>query len=405
MKLRVVHIITQLELGGAQGNTLYTMEHLNTEDFEPFLFCGRGGILDKEARRASWPTHFLSGLVRPLSPFRDAQALYEIYTKLRDIKPHIVHTHSSKAGILGRVAAYFAGVPVIIHTFHGFGFNAQQKPWTRWLFVTVEKWCAALSTHLVFVSKANQSEAQLLGIGVKKPKSLIRSGIALGSPKTKAPTTSEKRTTNKIHKVLGKIPNDAWRVVYVGNFKPQKNPMDLATIAAAVLQVKPEAHFLFVGDGELRAAVEKKCEELGISANVHFLGWCQRSGDIQEILQESNCFLMSSLWEGLPRALVEAMAAGLPAVVYNVDGTSDVVLEGKSGFLIPPRDTQKAAEQIVWLASNPKKAIEMGKTAKELITQEFDIDHMVEQQEELYTDLYAKVPLKEYYEPQWRNTL
>ncbi len=401
MRLRVAHIITQLELGGAQRNTLYTVGHLDPEHFDAFLLCGRGGILDPETQHASWPTHYIPGLVRPLRPWLDLAAFYQLYTKLRELRPHVVHTHSSKAGILGRVAAYLAGVPVILHTFHGFGFNRRQKPWTRWLFIAIEKLCAPLCAHLVFVSEENRKEAHHLKIGKNVPKSLVRSGIPLQSPQHKPLTTSEKRASNKIHKLLQSLPHDAWRVVYVGNFKPQKNPMDLVAVASQVLTINPQVHFLFAGDGELKASVEKECKEQGLQDHVHFLGWCQRREDVQDIFAASNCFLLTSLWEGLPRSLVEAMAAGLPAVVYGVDGTKDIVEDGETGYLITPHDTALAAEKILWLADHPEKARQMGKKGKGLITKDFDIDHMVRQQEVLYAKLYGQVPLKKYYEPLW----
>ena len=141
-RLRVAHLITQLELGGAQRNTLYTVGHLNGERFEPILVCGPGGILDEEAKAGTWPTHFVPWLVRPVHPLKDMLAFITLYRLLREMKPQIVHTHSSKAGILGRLAAYLAGVPVIIHTFHGFGFTPGQPEWLRRLFVWLERFCA-----------------------------------------------------------------------------------------------------------------------------------------------------------------------------------------------------------------------------------------------------------------------
>src|SRR5438552_2611359 len=158
-RLRAAHIITQLELGGAQRNTLYTLGHLAPKRFAPVLLCGRGGILDEETKGAAWATHFVRFLGRSVNPLKDPLAFLAIYRLLRQIKPHIVHTHSSKAGILGRVAAYLAGVPVIIHTFHGFGFTPEQSAPVRTFYVLLEKICARLSTHLIFVSKDNEEEA------------------------------------------------------------------------------------------------------------------------------------------------------------------------------------------------------------------------------------------------------
>jgi glycosyltransferase involved in cell wall biosynthesis len=396
-KLRVAHIITQLELGGAQRNTLYTVKHLDPAAYAPVLICGRGGILDEEAKAGSWPTHFLRSLVRPVNPVKDAIALVSLYKLLRRIKPHIVHTHSSKAGILGRIAAYVAGVPVIIHTFHGFGFTPGQRPAVRRFFTWVEKMCARLNTHLIFVSEENKLEAGSLKIGSTIPASLIRSGIFMGLERR---GLDRKATYRKLA-----IPEDAWVVVSTGNFKPQKNPMDLVRVAAEVLKQKPSMHFVFLGDGDLRKKVEAWAKEQQIDAQLHFPGWCTRQSpcDVSEILAISKCFLLTSLWEGLPRALVEALAARLPAVAYGVDGVRDILHDGENGFLIPPGNVNLAAEKILWLADNPLKAFVMGQRGHDLVSKEFDIDFMVRKQENLYQTLYRAVPLKTYYEPLWDN--
>jgi glycosyltransferase involved in cell wall biosynthesis len=387
MKLRVAHLITQLELGGAQRNTLYTVGHLNPESYEPILISGPGGILDEETQEAPWPTHFVKWLVRPVNPFKDVLALVTLYQFLRKTKPHIVHTHSSKAGILGRLAAYVAGVPVIIHTFHGFGFTPEQPRWLFRLFVWLERVCAHWSTHLIFVSKDNMEEARSLGIGTTKPQSLIRSGIAIQEPSLLSPVREEWH-----------IPASAWVVVSVGNFKPQKNPMGLAQIADAVHQKDPSVHFLLVGDGTLRVSVEAYVKSKEITEQVHFLGWRK---DIPAILSASNCFLLTSLWEGLPRGLVEAAVARLPAVAFAVNGVKDILIEGETGFPVPPHDTSLASEKILWLKNHPFDARRMGSLAGERVRKEFDIDTMVRQQENLYKSLYDAVPLKNYYEPLW----
>ncbi len=396
-KLRVAHIITQLELGGAQQNTLYTVGHLNSEHFEPLLICGPGGILDEEAKAGAWPTHFVRFLARPVNPAKDILAFVAVYQLLRNLKPHNVHTHSSKAGILGRLAAYLAGVPIIIHTFHGFGFTPGQSGPVRRLFILLEKACARLSTHLVFVSRDNEEEARALGIDGGKPESLIRSGIVMAPHP--APSPSRGEGGSGIRSELGISP-DVWLVVSVGNFKPQKNPLDLVKTADAVVARDPSVHFLLVGDGELRPSVEKYVQSQGIAAQIHFLGWRQ---DVPMIMSASNAFLLTSLWEGLPRALVEAAAAGLPAVAYAVNGVNDILVEGETGFPVPARDTGAAAEKILWIKSHPQEAKRLAQRARVRIEKEFDIDKMVRAQEELYAHLYGKVPLKEYYEPLWSN--
>ncbi|MFA5974714.1 MAG: glycosyltransferase family 4 protein [Elusimicrobiota bacterium] len=386
MKLRVCHIITQLELGGAQQNTLYTLSHLDSNRFDVSLICGAGGFLDEEAKRGNWPTFFVSSLVRLIRPIQDLLALLSLYRLLRQQKPHIVHTHSSKAGILGRIAAYLAGVPVIIHTFHGFGFTPKQAPGLRKIFIALEKFCALLSIHLIFVSEDNRTEAAELGIGRRTPNSLIRSGIVF-----------QRAAKSRVRQELG-ISSKAWVVVSIGNFKLQKNPMDLVRVASEVLKKKANTHFILVGDGELRPSVETWCQEQGIGASIHFVGWRQ---DIPEILAAANGFLLTSLWEGLPRALVEASAAQLPCVAYGVNGVKDILQDGQTGFLILPGDVSSAAEKIVWLQDHPEEGRRLGQAAARRVGDEFNIDRMVHQQEELYNDLYENVPLKDYYESRW----
>lgn len=398
-RLRVAHIITQLELGGAQRNTLYTVSHLNSEKFETCLISGVGGILDDEARNSGVHCFFIPSLVRPVRPWKDIIALIHIYRCLRLIQPDIVHTHSSKAGILGRIAAYIAGVPVLVHTFHGFGITPQQSSPIRKLFVWVERLCALLTTHLIFVSNHNQQTAVTLNIGKTKPWSLIRSGIplradaaTLGNFSGDNMRRSEKSIRDKL-----KIPANAWVVTYVGNFKPQKNTRDLVRIAERVLLLSPDIYFLLIGNGEEREAVKAYVTERHLDERVHLLGWLKRKDDIQEVMSFSNCFLITSLWEGLPRALVEAFAAKLPAVAYAVDGVSDILKEGETGFPVPPGEIELAAQKLLWLKANPDKAREMGMRGRQWIEKDFDIDYMVKQQEELYDKLYEAVPLKEAY--------
>lgn len=386
-KLRITHLITQLELGGAQRNTLYTVAHFNRARYDRELLAGPGGILDDEARQGDFRLTWIPTLVRPVNPVKDLRALIALYQHFRRTKPHVLHTHSSKAGILGRLAGYVAGIPVIVHTFHGFGFTPDQKPMTFKLFVALEKFCALLSTHLIFVSQDNKEEAAHLQIGTRTENSLIRSGIAISK-------TGEGRS---LRSELGLDPN-AFVVLSVGNFKPQKNPLDLVKVAAAVLTQKADLHFVFAGDGPLKAEAEANAQELGLTQQIHFLGWRQ---DIPDLLKSANVFLLTSLWEGLPRAIVEAFAARLPVVAYGVNGVKDIVEDGQNGFLIEPRDTARAAEKILWLAGHPSEASAMGHKGRATVETEFDIDRMVHQQEELYQRLHEAVPLKEYYQPRW----
>lgn len=382
MPVKVAHIVTRLDFGGAQQNTLHTVEHLDRERFEPLLVCGRGGYLD-DRTRALGPsgspvrTRFIEDLDRSVSPLRDLMAFLQLYAVLSEEKPEIVHTHSSKAGILGRLAAALAGVPVIVHTFHGFGFHEGMPKPVRAAYVLLERISALFSSRLVFVSKANMGYARSYRIGAPEAYRLIRSGVRLSD----FPAAIESR--RKKRESLG-VPADAPLVVCVGNLKPQKNARDFVRAARAVCGKMPEARFVFVGEGPLRGELEDEVRGAGLKDRILFPGWRKDTG---ELLAAADVFFLTSLWEGLPRALVEAMKSGLPCVAYSVDGVSDILRDGVNGFAVEPRDWAQAGRRVAELLKDRRLRARLGAQAAASIGDEFDIDGMVRSQEKLYSEL------------------
>jgi glycosyltransferase involved in cell wall biosynthesis len=375
-KLKVAHIITKLELGGAQQNTLYTVSHLNKERFEPVLITGEGGILDDDARKLTGvEVIFVPGLVRSIVPIFDFTAFWRLYKILRRIKPDIVHTHSSKAGILGRWAAWFAKVPAIIHTFHGFGFHDFQHPITRWLYVAIEKITAPVTNKFIVVAADNIDKALKEGIGKRENYLVIHSGIDTKKYKTPVANKAAKRAE------LGLKPEDK-AVTTIGPFKPQKNLPDFFKAAAIIARQNPKAVFLVVGDGALRPQFESQIKDLELTEKVKLLSWRR---DTAELLAISDIFVMTSLWEGLPRAILEAMCAGIPVVANNVDGVNEVVQNGITGYLTTPNQPQQTALKVIELLANPDITKSMGLAGKTAITEDFDINQMIIQQESLYT--------------------
>ena len=379
-RIKVVHIITRLDLGGAQQNTLHTVRNLDPNRFEAMLLCGAGGVLDCELQ--SWPNggprwQLVGNLVRAISPWRDLLAFLELRRLLLKEKPAVVHTHSSKAGILGRLAAWSAGVPVVVHTFHGFGFHEGQ-PWLKkWIYVLAERLAGTLSTALVFVSRENEFYAKGYGLGNPEDYVLIRSGIKLGDFPARCDAVEKKKS-------LGLKP-EARLVLSVGNFKPQKNPEDFLAAARIVAQSQPDAAFVFVGDGPMRGKLEAGAGELA----PRFLlpGWRR---DVAELLAASDVFVLTSLWEGLPRALVEAMKSGVVPVCYATDGVKDLIRSGENGILVPQRDAAALAQRVKDLLVDDALRKKMGAAAAAAIGPEFDIDGMVRRQEELYSRLLKK---------------
>ncbi|MCG3203913.1 MAG: Glycosyltransferase Gtf1 [Elusimicrobia bacterium] len=379
--VKVVHLITLLEFGGAQGNTIYTVTHLDPKNFDTHLWSGKGAYWDtkiEESLPLKNRIKFFPTLVRPLNPLFDFLALLSLWRALKAFKPTILHTHSSKAGIIGRLAGKLAGVPIMVHTFHGFGFNDQQKPWTRGLFVFLEKIIAPLSDALIFVSQSNQTVARNLEIGKENQFHLIRSGILLDQIKSFCQTFSR----NEFRSTHG-IPVGARVIITIGAFKPQKNLSDFIEVAKIVSASQPDTFFIILGDGELRESLEKKISEHGLNMKFLLPGWRE---DAISFLAAADIFVLTSLWEGLPRALVEAMALGLPALCYKTDGIQDL-LSPEEGTLLPQKDEKGMAAQIIDILQNEGRRTILSNRNKSRIGIEFDINHMVLQQERLYLNL------------------
>ena len=379
-KIKVVHIITMLEMGGAQGNTLFTVTHLDRNRFDVGLIAGPGGILDEQASSIKdIHLNFVPALGRPVHPIKDFLAFVALTKILRKEKPDIVHTHSSKAGILGRMAAQAAGVPKVIHSIHGFGFNPYQKFPVRWLYIFLEKLMARFSNVLIAVSEQNIATGLRFGIGSEKLYTLIRSGVDVQKIRTAVNGTDAGVLREEL-----KVPSEAKVVLCAGPFKLQKDPVAFVECAAKVARKVPNVRFLWSGDGELRPQVEDKVRELRLENVIKLLGW---RNDIPALLKACDIFILTSLWEGLPRAGVEALIAGKPVVAFSVDGVPEIVKDGRNGFVLPPGHHAEFAERVIQLLEDQELYSRFSEEAARTIDSSFDIHYMVRQQEELYERL------------------
>ena len=378
--IAVCHVITQLELGGAQENTLYTVSHLHPR-FRARLVCGAGGLLDREARDENGvSTTFLPALVRPIRPGRDLAAVAQLTRLFRKTRPVIVHTHSSKAGILGRLAARLAGVPIVVHTIHGFGWNVRQSVFTRVLFRGLERFASRLSTHVVAVSRTDLENGTRLGVIPPGRASLIRSGFPVALFEAAARGKDDARA--RLRREIG-APDGTPVVGMVACLKPQKDPLTFVEAAARVAAAIPEAHFVLAGDGDLRGAVEARARARGLEGRFHLLGWRR---DVPRIMAGLDLFMLTSLWEGLPKVIPQAIAVGLPVVATAVDGTGEILEDAVNGFVCPPGDAAGLAERAVRLLREPGLGEKLAGRARSILP-EFEIDGMVRAQEALYDRL------------------
>lgn len=379
-KTRVIHIITKLELGGAQEATLSVVRSLPRGSYDLTLVAGEPGLLTDEAKRLP-STEFIEvpELVREISPGKD----FLVLLKLRGIiRRHVkespgrvlVHTHSSKAGIIGRWAAYLAGASHVVHSIHGYGFNDYQRPLKRSLLVWAEKLTARVTDAFTADSQANIDRGAPLGLFKNAHAKVVRCAIPLGYFSEGA---------GRLDKAAIGVPEGAPLVVMVSCLKAQKAPVDFVRVAAKTLEEVPDAHFLQVGDGELKDAVLEAARRLGIEKSFHLLGWRR---DVGDIIRASDVMVLTSLWEGLPRVLPQAMAAGKPVVATAVDGTPEAIRDGVNGFLASPHDVDLMADRVALLLRDRGLAARMGEAGRGLVA-EFDEDSMLADIRALYERL------------------
>jgi len=259
----VIHLITKLELGGAQLNTVYTVEHLDRLRYDVFLLSGPGGLLPAPLLAADRAI-IVPSLTREIQLGRDLRALFFLIRFFRRIRPKIVHTHSSKAGILGRLAAFLARVPIVIHSVHGFSFSPFQSFFKRHFYLLFERLCRRMTSHFIFVAESDIASARRLKL-LAGDHSLIRSGFPL---KKFQPGQKHVAALKVAYKLL-----DCFVCGVIAPFKPQKGLLHLLEIAALVIGQNPAIIFFIAGDGELRPELEDTLQRLGIRQNFRLPGF------------------------------------------------------------------------------------------------------------------------------------
>jgi glycosyltransferase involved in cell wall biosynthesis len=348
------------------------VRYLDRENYGVDLASGSGGDWEHKAREVADSFIPLEHLVRSLKrPFADFKTLLDLVGLMRRRNYDIVHTHSAKAGLLGRVAAKIVGIPIIIHTLHGFhGFTF----FDRALFVIEEKLGALLSDKIITVSEINREDAISLGIFPASKAVTIYSGIDV----TKFCKTEIEVKRKKTE--LG-LPPSAPVVGTVGRLAEQKAPLDFVAAARIVLDENPQTRFIMVGDGPLYDDVSAS---IGEESRIKMLGY---RSDVDELLQIMDVFAISSLWEGVGRSLTEALAAKRPVVATEVAGVPELVMDGQTGLLVPPQDPQALAEKIQYLLENREQAVGMAKRGQKKVFQLFDVRDMVDDISFLYQEL------------------
>lgn len=383
-KLKVLRIIARLNVGGPAIHTILLTQALNNERFESILVTGRVDDAEKDmiylAGEKKVDPLVIPELGRRIRPLKDLIAFWKIYRIIRRERPDIVHTHTAKAGALGRVAAVLAGVPVRIHTFHGHIFESYFNGFYIGVFLFIERTLAYFSRYIVVVSRAQKREiGERYKIAGPEKIRVVPLGLELEK------FLSIRSRNGKLRKELG-IDDDVIAIGIVGRLVPVKNHrmfLESAGNLSAVSSDKVKIKYLIIGDGEERMALEAQAKELGIGKDALFCGWRENMADVYSDL---DLVVLTSLNEGTPVALIEALAAGRPVVATDVGGVKDVVEDGANGYCVASGDAQAFALRMADLIRDPGKRSAFGVKGREMVRDRFSKERLVEDMTKLYEE-------------------
>jgi len=388
--IKVLHIITRFDKGGSAQNTYLSLLGLRKKNYQLSLVSGlslESEMKYEEIKAKEKDIQILksegiefiqcSSLLRRINIIKDLKAFFDIWRIIKKYNPLIVHTHSSKAGLMGRLAAKLAGTPIIVHTPHGHVFFGYFGPFKTKLFIIFEKLASRITDKVVALTNREKEDHILFKIAEEDKFSVIYSGIELNA--LKESSSGEKQN---LKKELG-IPENSLIVGTAGRLVPVKGPEFLVKASKYIISKYPDTYFMFTGDGTLEHDLKRKALEMGISDNIIFLGW---RDDLAKIISIYDIFVLPSLNEGMGRVLVEAMALGKSIVASNIGGIPDLVIHGKNGFLVPPKNPKELAKYIQILLEDEKKREKMGLAGKEM-SLNFSAENMVEKIAELYEEL------------------
>jgi glycosyltransferase involved in cell wall biosynthesis len=388
---RIAHVITESgPFGGAQRNTLLTLKGLVQDGYEAELICGSGGPLIEEAKALGISVRVIPDLVRQVNPLKDCRAFIALTRLFRSRRHKIVHTHSTKAGLLGRLAAWFVRIPVIVHTVHGVPFEINGDVRSR-IYIFLERFVGRITDRLICVGEVVRQEVSYWKIAPNEKLITIYSGIdfSLYNPR---------RTLGEIKSELGL--RDSWPIVgSVGRLSEQKAQYYLIEAIALLKPTYPKIKLLLIGEGELRPFLEKRIQDLDLSLNVSLLG---ERGDIADLLSVFDVYGMSSRWEGVGRALTEAMYRGLPIVATAVNGVKELIVHEETGLLVLPRDPNALAFAIERLVGDSDLSQRLRVRARRKAEELMDGKRMIADIKELYARLsdtsfshYSSLPEKQ----------
>ncbi len=383
-KIKIIRIITRLSISGSSQHVMEMAAMFNSGRYSTTVIYGNVESYEQDnlylAKNLELDMINLSRMKREISPINDILTIWNLWRIMRKIKPDIVHTHTAKAGLVGRLAAWLAGVPVIIHTFHGNNFRGYFGRFFSGVSVNLERLMARLSTCIIAISERQREELLAFRIAPEGKIRVIPRGIDLGRIKYGSDDTGKFKQEQGISR-------DKKLIGFIGRLTQIKNPYTFIDVAARVLQERRDVVFIFAGDGEMSDELRFRVRELGLAENVVFTGFIK---DLRRLYADLDALLLTSFNEGTPVAILESIANSVPVIASRVGGVPDLIEAGVSGSLFDPTDAEGFAKCVLDLLANPAKYRKMAEAAVETINRDYTLARLRENMESLILELAAK---------------
>jgi glycosyltransferase involved in cell wall biosynthesis len=386
-RVRILRVIARLNMGGPALHVAYLTDGLKNRGYDTTLVAGslaRGeDSMAFVADARDVPVIRIDELGREISPLRDLVATFRLARLIRRERPQILHTHTAKAGTVGRVAALLAGSrrpPIVVHTFHGHVLRGYFGPLRSLFFRLLERWLASRTTALIAVSPQVRDDLVSLGIAPRERFAVIRLGIELDE---RIALTQNGRIESR--RYLG-IPDDRFAVGWIGRMTAVKRTDDVLVAFKSLRDSGVEATLCMVGDGPDRPGLEQRAHDLGIVRDTVFLGYQE---DVAPFYAAFDALVLPSSNEGTPVSVIEALGAGRPVVATRVGGVPDVVRDGEDGFLVEPGATEELAERLAQLARDPVLRERMGTQGRERVLPRYAVERLVDDVDRLYRSLLS----------------
>lgn len=367
MRKKILYVITKSNFGGAQKYVYDLATSLPKEHFDVIVALGGEGLLFEKLRAAGIRTISLPALMRDVNPFKDLLSFFSLWKLFRAEHPDIVHVNSAKAGGLGALAARCAGIPMIVFTAHGWAFNENRPALTRF-FVKLFSWCTVLLAHKTIAvgdSVLNDTNKWPL---VRHKITTIRNGLS--APLFKARDEARAHLTNLVNTELSR---DTFVIGTIAELHQNKGLTYAIRAFAQIAPSNPHVFYFIIGDGEEKEKLQILIKQHGLEGRVHLLGFLPNAA---QYLPSFDCFLLSSVKEGLPYVILEAGLASLPVITTVIGGIPEIIDDTKTGLLFPPRDVDALARAIKWMIENPERRADLGTALYKRVSHDFSLAKM-----------------------------